>query len=62
MEIEDCSTNLHLNGCVYGGRGRPLTLSELAELLRSGTVEEGPLAEFDADYRAAAELVRKKDD
>lgn len=39
-----------------------MTLSELAELLRSGTVEEGPLAEFDADYRAAAELVRKKDD
>ncbi|RKT83478.1 hypothetical protein SAMN05421805_10535 [Saccharopolyspora antimicrobica] len=40
----------------------PLTLKELAALLRSGAVEEGPLADFAADYREAAKVFRKKDD
>ncbi len=40
----------------------PLTLRELAELLRSGAVQDGPLAEFDAEYRQAATVFRKKDD
>jgi hypothetical protein len=39
-----------------------LTLSELVALLRSGEVEEGALAEFAADYAAAAKVFRKKDD
>lgn len=40
----------------------PLTLKELAALLRSGEVEDGPIAEFDAEYREAAEVFQKKDD
>lgn len=40
----------------------PLTLKELAALLRSGAVEKGPLADFAADYREAAKVFRKKDD
>ncbi|GAA0513083.1 hypothetical protein GCM10009545_13960 [Saccharopolyspora thermophila] len=41
---------------------KPLTLKELAELLRSGAVEEGPLADFAVDYREASQIFRKKDD
>lgn len=40
----------------------PLTLKELAALLRSGVAEEGPIAEFAADYEEAAQVFRKKDD
>lgn len=39
-----------------------MSLQELAALVRSGEVPEGPLAEFAAEYRAAAEVFRKKDD
>ncbi|GAB3284046.1 hypothetical protein GCM10027563_15510 [Parasphingorhabdus pacifica] len=40
----------------------PLTLKELAALFRAGEVQEGPIAEFAADYRKAAQVFRKKDD
>ncbi|PKW14265.1 hypothetical protein A8926_1868 [Saccharopolyspora spinosa] len=40
----------------------PLTLKELAALLRSGEVEEGPLADFAVDYQEASRVFRKKDD
>ena len=39
-----------------------MTLRELAALLRSEEVEEGPLADFAAEYREAAKVFRKKDD
>ena len=39
-----------------------MTLQELAALLRSGDVQDGPLADFAAEYRAASEVFRKKDD
>lgn len=39
-----------------------MTLKELAEQLRNGEVQDGPLAEFASEYRAAAEVFRKKDD
>ncbi|MBB5153555.1 hypothetical protein BJ970_001089 [Saccharopolyspora phatthalungensis] len=39
-----------------------MTLKELAALLRSGAVEEGPLAEFAVDYHEASRVFRKKDD
>ena len=39
-----------------------LTLRELAALVRSGAVDDGPLAEFAADYRDASRVYRKKDD
>lgn len=41
---------------------KPLTLQELAALLRSGEVQDGPLADFAAEYRTASEVFRKKDD
>jgi hypothetical protein len=45
------------------GKGvNPLTLKELVALLRSGEVEEGPLAEFAVEYREAAQVFHKKDD
>ena len=40
----------------------PLTLKELAALVRSGEIEDGPLADFAADYHEAARVFRKKDD
>ena len=39
-----------------------MTLKELVALFRSGEVEDGPIAEFAADYRKAAQVFRKKDD
>ena len=39
-----------------------LTIKELAELMRSGEVTEGPLADFTAEYEAASKVFRKKDD
>lgn len=41
---------------------RSLTLKELAALLRSGEVKDGPLADFEAQYREAARIFWKKDD
>lgn len=40
----------------------PLTLKELAALLRSGEAQDGPIADFQADYREAAEVFLKMDD
>ena len=39
-----------------------MTLQELAALLRSDEVQDGPLADFAAEYQAASEVFRKKDD
>ncbi len=39
-----------------------MTLRELAALLRSGEVEEGPIADFAIDYAEAQKVLRKKDD
>ena len=41
---------------------RNITQQELADLLRSGEIQDGPLADFAAEYRAASEVFRKKDD
>lgn len=40
----------------------PLTLKELAAILRSGDVQDGPIADFEADYAEASKVLRKKDD
>ena len=40
----------------------PLTLKELAALLRSGEAQDGPIADYQKDYRKAAEVFWKKDD
>lgn len=39
-----------------------MTLQELTALLRSGEVEEGPIADFAIDYTEAQKVLRKKDD
>jgi hypothetical protein len=54
---------LHLKVWAELGKGVfSLTLGELAALARSGEVEEGPIAEFAADYREASRVLHKKDD
>ena len=40
----------------------PLTLNELAALLRSGEVQDGPIADYQEDCREAPEVYWKKDD
>lgn len=47
----------------HAGEGvNPLTLKELAAILRSGEVQDGVIADFEADYAEASKVFWKKDD